>query len=88
MDCGFIPGCKRSDRHIHCVVPHCQYTIGAKGDVWTEWVCAKHWAGVPRQMRKVLKRTRMAFKATGNGTAFSRIWRRCRREAINRAVGI
>lgn len=79
---------------LACEVPHCTRTRGQrKGErpiaQDERWICGEHWRLVPRGMKAILRRARR--KAAGgyrSWQAVHRIWGRCRREAIEIAVGI
>jgi len=92
--CGFVEGCQRTDQHLHCAVPFCNHTTKAdrKMGVWVEWVCGKHWRMVPRQMRRILTRLRKMQARSRDQFELQRrqqrIWRRCRRAAVERAAGL
>lgn len=81
---------------LNCAVPGCQHTRGQrKGEAAIradeEWVCGVHWRLVPRLMRAIKARAfRRAkrFYTPANVRAALRIWARCKREAIERSVGI
>lgn len=78
-----------------CLVPFCGCTtstekLRAKGH--DEWICVKHWRGVPQGLRRLKFRYAKLIKA-GQDTPrvrqyFNRVWRRCKRSAIERAGGI
>lgn len=74
---------------LTCEVPHCGRTRGQrKGEKpiegWEEWICGDHWRLVPKKMRRALSRARRE----GGRRRFYRLWYRCRREAIEVALGI
>ena len=74
---------------LACLVPGCRHTRGdRKGDPilpGMEWICAEHWRLVPRPLKAI--RTRARRKGKG-GAVLARLWRRIRREAIERAMGL
>ncbi|KAB0269007.1 hypothetical protein FEZ63_02555 [Microvirga brassicacearum] len=77
-----------SDR-ISCCVPFCRRT--RKNDLgFLEWICGDHWRGVPKPMRQAYGRvTRRFRRGLGEyGSRGDRLWRRVKRAAIERAVGI
>jgi hypothetical protein len=64
-----------------------------------QWICAAHWRPVPKRMRQALSRARNWFggepyrrkgspKLRRNRRAYWRLWERCKRAAIERAMGI
>ena len=74
---------------LRCIVPGCSHTRGdRKGDPITpgmEWICAGHWRLVPRALKAIRTRARRKGK---DRVVLARLWRRIRREAIERALGI
>lgn len=75
---------------LMCVVPHCQRTRGErKGEPAitedSEWICGEHWRAVPRQLKAIKSR---AFRQGRPGAALRRIWNKCKRAAIEAAMGI
>lgn len=77
------------DEHrLSCCVPFCRRTKQNRGDE-KEWICAEHWRAVPRKDRAIYARVKREAKAAGRWTeAAARIWRRVKRIAIERGVGI
>lgn len=81
---------------IACLVPGCTHTRGQrKGEAPVredeEWVCGDHWRLVPRQMRAIKARAFRRAKRSytpSNVRAALRIWARCKREAIERSMGL
>ena len=84
---------------IPCLVPFCRRTAPiekyATDDV--EIICHKHWVGIDRKWRKrytminrVLRTKEPSdFKHPDNVIRIrNRVWRMCRRQAIERAGGI
>lgn len=67
---------------IQCSVPHCPRTTDRTE--FPEWICAVHWKGLPAMRRRAYNRA----KKRGDGEAASRLWRRLKATAIERAVGI
>ena len=64
-----------------------------------EWICAQHWRAVPKRLRQVHNRAwnwnaGLPYRRQGsplnrkNRKAAGRIWRRCKRAAIEAAAGI
>lgn len=78
-------------RRIMCCVPGCRRTLVDNGK-FNEWICQKHWSAVPRRDRKVYNRRKRIIiqgcLSVTFGAASDRLWNRCKREAIERAVGI
>ena len=65
----------------------------------TEWICGEHWMGIPKRMRQAHSRAwnwtaGLPYRRKGapegrlNRRAGRRIWERCKRYAIERAVGV
>lgn len=80
-------------RRLNCAVPGCKHTRGdRKGDPvgpGMEWVCGDHWSLVPRSMRAIYSRVkRKAKRWSDRPIAVHRIWQRCKREAIERGMGL
>ncbi|MEQ8395009.1 hypothetical protein [Thalassobaculum sp.] len=77
-----------------CEVPHCPRTRGRrKGETEIQdgerWICGDHWRLVSRSMKAIYRRARRrAASGKGSWEAAHRLWMRCRREAIEIAVGI
>ena len=82
-----------------CCVPFCKRTRGdRKGDPLTrgmEWLCQDHWPLVPARLKKRRAKLRKMKKRTDDPARISRIdeadaraWADCKRNAIERAVGI
>ena len=76
---------------VTCLVPFCRHTRGdRKNDPLPrplggyEWICAEHWRPVPRKAKRALA----AGKRRGRPSLSAIAWRRCRRKAIEAAVGI
>lgn len=75
-----------------------------KGDIepitpTTQWICRDHWMAIPKKMRTAHSRAwnwdhgkpyrRKGSPLTRNNDSASwRIWRRCKRAAIERAMGV
>ena len=73
---------------VECCVPLCRRTIGKPYD---EWICAKHWPGVPKHMKAALRRAKARYRRAPSwdaGAACDRLWKRCKRAAIERAFGV
>lgn len=64
-----------------CLIPGCRRTRPCAD--FAEWICAKHWPLVPRQMRRAYA---SAMRRRKPASAINRIWRRCREEAIAQAL--
>lgn len=85
-------------RRIACLVPFCRSTRGDRnGDLLAEgmeWICARHWALVPRRLKQRRARLRrMERRATAERldrirAADQGVWRRCKVAAIEAAGGI
>jgi len=80
---------------IQCCVPGCDHTRGnRKGDPLSrrmEWVCADHWRLVPPAMRALRNRARRRaerLNTDGAWAAQHRLFRRCKRAAIERSLGL
>ncbi len=91
-----------SDR-IRCLVPHCRRSkqltsecievveTGQSLDAAGEWICQTHWQLIPRADRILYFAARRKFRKHRTyrcGLVFTRLWRRCRKLAIEGAVGI
>jgi len=61
---------------LTCIVPGCKRT---HAPLWDEWICAKHWPLVPRDMRRAYAHARRRKKAR---SVLVRLWARCKRAAI------
>lgn len=66
-----------------CVVPFCRRTRQDDGR-FGEWCCGRHWCAVPRKYRRVMFRARRR----GDRMIDDMAWRKCKRIAIERALGI
>ncbi len=65
---------------LTCIAPGCRRTHSA--DCFTEWLCARHWALVPKDSRRTYQRARRMWrKGQKSGYACARLWRRCVRIA-------
>ena len=78
---------------LQCLVPGCRHTTAARrknGEVWTSWICSRHWMALPRQRRRVWYRRWRRYRMTGawDRTTQQRVWSRLVAMAIERAVGI
>lgn len=74
---------------IGCCVPFCRRTRANPG--FTEWICGKHWAVIPKVRRRVYGRLKGRWRRFGDPKDRSRSWRiwdRLKRQAIELAVGI
>lgn len=67
---------------LACVVPGCKRTRLADG-LFDEWVCARHWPAVPLRYRRAYARAKRKRRSPA---ALARLWRICRREAIEQAL--
>ena len=70
---------------IPCLCPGCRRT--RKAGTFDEWICARHWAAVPRAMRGrySLYKRRARRDARWIGVAM-RMWARCRQVAIEETL--
>lgn len=65
---------------LTCIAPGCRRTH-APND-FTEWLCARHWALVPKETRRAYHRARRLWrKGAKSGHACARLWARCVRFA-------
>lgn len=89
-----------SDR-LPCLVPHCRRTrrqepdpVNVDGqifDLMEEWICPRHWPLVPAEARRIYSAAKRRLRKLQNqkcAAVAARLWRRCKREAIERAAGI
>ena len=76
-------GSNPTTERLRCEVPGCRRT--RKPDpLIAEWICAKHWALVPKHWRRVFARS----KRRGRAIVEWRLWCRIKRKAIDAALGI
>jgi len=65
----------------------------------TQWVCREHWMAIPKKMRQAHSRAwnwdhAKPYRRKGsplmrdNDAASWRVWKRCKRAAIERAMGL
>lgn len=84
-------------RRISCCVPFCSHTRGdRKGDPLPadleryEWICHAHWKNVRVTLRRIYRRRKARLRI--EGPSYQRhvdhFWTICKREAIERAVGL
>lgn len=67
---------------LTCLVPGCRRTREAH-PIWDEWICARHWALVPRLKRRALTRARRRNQGlVHHHLVEQRLWRRCKTIAI------
>lgn len=82
---------------LPCCVPFCRRSTARTE--FSEWLCGDHWRLVDRRRRRVYGRYMRQWRRYGpearvhiDGRVFraaaDRIWRRLKREAIERAAGI
>lgn len=75
---------------IVCCVPFCRRTTrNDKG--YSEWICGKHWPLVPRHLKRRKRQAERIAKRGDRPAAWrlaGLIWQRCKREAIERAMGL
>lgn len=85
-------GCIR----IRCVVPFCRRTAGQRKH-WrpitadTQWLCGDHWRLVDKRLRRLVRKAQRHFHAVGTDRALKLdlwLWDRCKRQAIERGMGI
>jgi len=75
---------------VLCIVPYCRRTA-KRLDAHHEWICGKHWSLVPRAYRRAYARAKRRFKVRQTLLLWKcsgMLWSRCKRAAIERAVGI
>lgn len=65
-----------------CCVPHCNRSC--KIGLWAEWICGKHW----RLVGKITRRRFFMARRRRLRDSENYLWRRCKRQAIERAGGI
>jgi hypothetical protein len=74
-----------------CLVPFCKHTRRDDGR-YSEWICAQHWRGVDRQIRRLYARIRREKKRAPAACDYTHVegytWARARREAIENGVGL
>ena len=86
---------------VRCCVPFCRRTKKASPDLVlteagvidfeAEWICPNHWPAVPAQSRRLHGLAKRRAKKRGTIRAIrlgSRLWERCKRQAIEAAGGI
>jgi hypothetical protein len=79
---------------LHCCVPFCRRTTrNDKG--FSEWICGRHWRAVGhrekwlhRRAKRMLRVGRAGWTAEEIAAFAARAWERCKRHAIEKAVGI
>ncbi|WP_336801651.1 hypothetical protein [Kaistia sp. MMO-174] len=79
-----------------CCVPFCRATRGdRKNDPITasmEWICARHWALVPKRLKrrraKLRRLTRRGYDDAKAARLDHSVWDQCKRAAIEIAGGI
>lgn len=71
-----------------CIIPFCRRTTKALPN--SEWICARHWAAVPRALRRVMHRARRRIRAGKqrfrNMQIYEMAWKRCKRAALRNAL--
>lgn len=82
----------QSDR-VPCCVPFCRRTIARDRlpSEHAEWICGRHWPAVPKHHKRRLRQIERIAKRTRRLSSImlaQRIWERCKREAIERAMGL
>ncbi len=85
---------------LRCLVPHCRRTRRFVGEgcyvqglfvAYTEWICQQHWTLVPTKLRALHTAAKRKLRRTETVFAFrvgGRVWSRCKRAAIEGALGI
>lgn len=85
---------------IPCVVPFCRRTKADDSDgvlvdggwlPFDEWICGAHWRLIAPRLRKrhaAAKRRLRAQRDARTARLMQWLWRRCRRQAIERAGGL
>lgn len=75
---------------IPCCIPACTRTMGTEtavkrfGQQPGEWICATHWARIPRAEKRVwsrFKRQSRRFGGTVRPEAYDRVWEALKRRA-------
>lgn len=67
---------------LRCCVPFCRRTTrNDRG--WDEWLCAAHWKLVDTDIKALRRRARRK----GRQRLDNMLWRRAKRQAIERALG-
>jgi hypothetical protein len=65
---------------LPCCVPFCRRTTPAGG--WAEWLCPRHWRLVDAEIKALRRRVRRK----GRHRLDDMLWRRAKRQAIDRAL--
>ncbi len=78
-------------RHA-CLIPGCKRHTNRHPDA-NEWICGPHWRGVPLRWRRLNGRlNRLANSDPARlgrlAVMHTRVWERCKLEAIKAAAGI
>jgi hypothetical protein len=70
-----------------CLVPFCRHTTKRQ---FNEWICGAHWKLIDRRIRFVSRRSLKRLQAGDESVRWiaERSWERCKREAIERGLGI
>lgn len=69
---------------LTCLCPGCRRTTAKP---YVEWICEKHWAAVPRHLRKRRsKLSRLAKRDCRWERLANRAWSRCKKAAIEEAL--
>lgn len=74
------------NRRIGCLVPGCRRTIEAAklAAHHNAWICPKHWALVPKGLKRAKARHEREFRRHGfypREAGYCRVWRACSRHA-------
>jgi hypothetical protein len=71
---------------LQCLVPFCRRTIRrtALPPEHNEWICGKHWTVTSVTWR----RRRALFRRRGRRDLEAMMWKRLKRQAIERAAGL
>jgi hypothetical protein len=71
---------------IPCIAPGCRRTTRFDGR-FDRYICAKHWAMIPRATRRAYLRARRLFvRGLKSQAALDRLWARCERIATTETL--
>lgn len=94
---------KTSEDRLACIVPGCRRTHPPIVDEvlgqMTEWVCGRHWRATSARYRAIYARVKRELRsgirsgcdqawALGRFELRRRVWRKLRKQAVERGVGI
>lgn len=82
-----VPGCRRTRK----ADPELIVVEGVVIDLFEEWICGDHWRVVPhiwRRRNSLVKRRLRNQKTAKLASLGGKIWARCKRDAIESAVGL